>query len=51
VDVWDAIQSDRPYNKAWSREKSLQHMREEAGKYFDSAVVEMFLNMVEAGQI
>ena len=51
ADVWDAIQSNRPYNKAWSRARSLRHMKEEAGRYFDPAVVEAFLGLVESGEI
>lgn len=44
VDVWDAITSDRPYRKAWSREKAVEHIREQAGKYFDPKIVEMFVS-------
>jgi len=47
VDVWDAIQSDRSYNIAWSREKAIQHMHEQAGGYFDARIVEVFLREVE----
>ncbi len=43
VDVYDALTSDRPYRKAWSREKTLKHIREESGKHFDPQVVEAFL--------
>jgi HD-GYP domain-containing protein (c-di-GMP phosphodiesterase class II) len=43
VDVWDALRSDRPYRKAWSEEKARAYIREQAGKYFDPRVVEVFL--------
>ncbi len=47
VDVWDALTSDRPYRKAWSKEKTLAHIKEESGKHFDPKVVEMFLKLRE----
>jgi len=43
VDVWDALTSDRPYRKAWSREKVLRYVQEGSGKHFDPQVVEMFV--------
>jgi PAS domain S-box-containing protein len=43
VDVYDALTSDRPYRKAWSREEALKYIREESGKHFDPEVVEVFL--------
>jgi PAS domain S-box-containing protein len=48
VDVFDALTSDRPYRLAWPREKALNYIREQAGKYFDPAVVEMFLKIVDS---
>ena len=51
VDVWDAIQSDRPYKKAWSREQAILHMQEQAGKYFDPELVDVFLQMAHEGKI
>ncbi|MCX8063528.1 MAG: two-component system response regulator, partial [Anaerolineales bacterium] len=47
VDVYDALTSDRPYRKAWTREKTLEYIREQAGKHFDPRVVEAFLKMME----
>ena len=43
VDVWDALSSDRPYRKAWSKEKIYAHIREQSGKHFDPRIVELFL--------
>ncbi|HUI89374.1 MAG TPA: GAF domain-containing protein [Anaerolineales bacterium] len=43
VDVWDALTSDRPYRKAWSKPDALQYIREQSGKHFDPKVVEVFL--------
>jgi len=46
VDVWDALRSDRPYRKAWSRAKTIKHIKEQSGKHFDPGVVELFLKIV-----
>ena len=46
VDVYDALMSDRPYRAGWSKEKTLQHIRELSGSHFDPTVVEMFLKMM-----
>ena len=45
ADVWDAITSDRPYRPAWSREKAIDYMRSESGKYFDPRVLEIFFTL------
>ncbi len=45
VDVWDALVSDRPYHRAWPKEKIRDHLRSQAGTAFDPAVVEAFLAM------
>lgn len=46
VDVYDALTSDRPYRKAWPREKALAYIQEQAGKQFDPEVAEAFLRLV-----
>jgi HD-GYP domain-containing protein (c-di-GMP phosphodiesterase class II) len=46
VDVWDALSSDRPYRRAWPRDKVLQYIREQSGRHFDPQVVQWFLKMV-----
>jgi len=43
ADVWDALTSNRPYRQAWSKEKTLQHIRAASGTYFDPQVVKTFL--------
>jgi len=48
VDVWDALNSDRPYRKAWSKEKILVHITEQSGKHFDPRVVNAFLKIIES---
>jgi HD-GYP domain-containing protein (c-di-GMP phosphodiesterase class II) len=42
VDVWDALTSDRPYRKAWTKAKTLNYIRAQSGSYFDPQVVEKF---------
>ncbi len=51
VDVWDAMLSDRPYRKAFSREEALQHLKQQSGKHFDPAVTKAFLNLLEEDSI
>jgi len=51
VDVWDALSSDRPYRKAWKRAEVIQYMINESGKHFDPRVVNVFLALVEKGEI
>ncbi|MCJ7733429.1 MAG: HD-GYP domain-containing protein, partial [Anaerolineales bacterium] len=46
VDVWDALTADRPYRKAWSNKKALDHIQKESGKHFDPQVVEVFLKQI-----
>jgi PAS domain S-box-containing protein/putative nucleotidyltransferase with HDIG domain len=43
VDVWDALTSDRPYRKAWPKERARQYILEGAGTLFDPIVVKAFL--------
>ena len=45
VDVWDALCSNRPYRRAWSKAKVRQHIRSLSGTHFDPQVVEVFLNL------
>jgi HD-GYP domain-containing protein (c-di-GMP phosphodiesterase class II) len=46
VDVWDALQSDRPYRKGWTQEKVLEHIRAQSGIHFDPKVVELFIKVL-----
>lgn len=45
VDHWDALSSDRPYRKAWPREKVILYLREQSGKIFDPDLVELVLQV------
>jgi len=47
VDVWDAMQTDRPYRKAYSRTEALHHLEEQAGKHFDPKVLRAFMEILE----
>ena len=42
VDVYDALNRDRAYRKAYSNEESLEIMRRESGKRFDPDIMEIF---------
>ena len=42
VDVWDALNSDRPYRPAWTEGKAREHIRTYSGTHFDPQVVDIF---------
>ncbi|MGA2505727.1 MAG: GAF domain-containing protein, partial [Anaerolineales bacterium] len=46
VDVWDALISDRPYRKAFTKESAAEFIRKNSGELFDPRVVEAFLRML-----
>ena len=46
IDAWDALLSDRPYRKAWERERVIEHIRENSMTHFDPDVVNLFLKMM-----
>jgi PAS domain S-box-containing protein/putative nucleotidyltransferase with HDIG domain len=43
VDTWDALTSDRPYRKAWNKEKVYQYILDSSGTHFDPQVVSAFM--------
>lgn len=45
VDVFDALTSDRPYRSAWSHSQAIDYIKEQAGRQFDSRIVELFLEI------
>ncbi|HET9590084.1 MAG TPA: HD domain-containing phosphohydrolase, partial [Anaerolineales bacterium] len=47
VDIWDALLSDRPYRRAWPREKVMEYIRQISGTYLDPKIVAIFLRMIE----
>jgi putative nucleotidyltransferase with HDIG domain len=46
VDNWDALTTDRPYRRAWSREKTIEYLREQSGKKFDPTIVDVFVTEI-----
>jgi HD-GYP domain-containing protein (c-di-GMP phosphodiesterase class II) len=47
VDVYDALTSDRPYRLAWSAERAIEYIRQQAGKHFDPQIVEKFPDILK----
>jgi putative two-component system response regulator len=47
ADVFDALSSERPYKKAFSREKSFAILEEGRGKQFDPQVLDAFFARAE----
>jgi HD-GYP domain-containing protein (c-di-GMP phosphodiesterase class II) len=45
VDVWDALNSDRPYRPAWPEEKALEHIQASSGTHFDPQIVDLFMSL------
>jgi putative nucleotidyltransferase with HDIG domain len=50
VDVWDALTSDRPYRKAVHREEVIPYLKDQSGKHFDPAVVDVFMQILQLPQ-
>ncbi len=51
VDVWDAIQSNRSYRKAWPKAKARTYIKKEARQSFDPRIVHVFLDLMQQGKI
>lgn len=49
IDVWDALITDRPYREKWTKQKSLQYIKEQSGRHFDPQVVDAFLKTIGKG--
>lgn len=47
VDVYDALTSDRPYRKAWTKEEAIEYIKEQSGKHFDPKIVAIFLDIIK----
>ena len=47
VDVWDALNSSRPYRpEPWPREKIVGYLKDQSRLHFDPAVVKAFLELI-----
>ncbi|MDD5073290.1 MAG: diguanylate cyclase [Candidatus Omnitrophica bacterium] len=46
-DVYEALTSDRPYRKAFSRDEAIKMVRESSGTQFDPKVVDAFLKVLQ----
>jgi putative two-component system response regulator len=46
ADVFDALTSERPYKKAWPVHEAMAHIRAQAGRHFDPALVERFVPLL-----
>jgi len=47
IDVYDALVSERPYKKAFSHEKAVDIIMEDAGSHFDPLIAEVFKSINE----
>lgn len=47
VDVWDALQSDRPYRKGLPSKEIVEYLKKEAGRLFDPEIVDTFIPLIE----
>ena len=46
ADVYDALTSDRPYRRAWSRADALRYIHSESGRHFDPSLAPKFIHMM-----
>ncbi len=47
ADVYQALTSERPYRKAYSKEEAMKIIREASGMQFDPKIVKLFLKILE----
>ncbi len=46
VDVWDALNSHRPYRSAWQPHQVVDYLRYQSNRHFQAEVVEAFLDLI-----
>jgi HD-GYP domain-containing protein (c-di-GMP phosphodiesterase class II) len=49
VDVWEAMQSDRPSRQALSGDEAREYLVSQVGIHFDAWIVEGFMSMIDSG--
>jgi putative two-component system response regulator len=47
ADVFDALTTARPYKEAWSVERAIKLLEEEAGRHFDPDLIPLFISRLE----
>ncbi|GAW92394.1 HD-GYP domain-containing protein [Calderihabitans maritimus] len=47
ADAYDAMTSDRPYRRAFPKEKAIEELKKNSGKQFDPEIVKAFLKVLE----
>ncbi len=47
ADVFDALQSERPYKKAWSLDRTIEYMRTQRGTHFDPDCIDAFVSKLD----
>lgn len=50
VDVYDALTSDRPYRRAWSKEQAIHYIQEQSGKFFYPDAVTAFVLLLRESE-
>lgn len=51
VDAYSAMKSDRPYRKALSKKEIIKEIKKNAGRQFDPEIAEIFVDLLEKGEI
>lgn len=51
IDNWDALNSNRPYRKAWPSEDVIAYLQGNAGSIFDPQIVEAFLEILKVDEM
>jgi HD-GYP domain-containing protein (c-di-GMP phosphodiesterase class II) len=46
VDMWDALTSDRPYRKAWTKKAAINYIRKNSGVLLDPRVVDALFTIL-----
>ncbi len=51
ADIYEALTSNRPYRKAFSKENAIKIMEEEKGTKLDPVITDIFLELLEKGEV